>query len=262
MTGFQLPPREKVGYLDPEVAGEGMKVIMSGGEQVNWSPPPVAPVMPDWSTIKSIRHYFNRTGHQTYPAWLYHPTEQPRLVKNAQEAAELGVCYREASIDERGRYGLAYVWDWQEDSLWRPKPHGAIKFDPANPGQGKFYVVTPPNPAIARNELLAELVPAVAAAVATALKATGSGAPANVDASDLDEFLQFQAWKKAQGMIDAATGGDAAPAGEDDAPRESALNLSPEDERAAWVREAEAKGIKVDRRWSLDRLKAEVQKAA
>jgi hypothetical protein len=256
---FQLPPRSQVGYLDPEVAGEGQKVILSDGEQVNWSPPPVAPVMPDWSTIKSIRHYFNRTGYAVYPAWLYHPSEAPRLVKNAQEAAELGVCHREATIDERGRYGLSHVWDWQDDSQWRPKPHGATKFDPANPGQGKFFVATPPNPAIARNELLAELVPAVAAAVATALKSTGQGAPANIDPNDLDEFLQFQAWKKAQGMIEAATADETT----DELPQGSALNaLSPAQERAAWEDEARVKGVKVDKRWSLDRLKAEVQKAA
>jgi hypothetical protein len=264
---FVLPPREKVGYLDPEVAGEGQKVLLSDGETVNWSPPPAKTVTPDWSTIKSIRHYFNRTGHAVWPAWLYHPTEAARIVKNAKEAAELGVCYREASIDERGRYGLTHVWDWTEESQWRPKPHAPLKFDPANPGQGKMYVATPPNPGIAQNELLRDLVPLVTAAVVGALKGTGgASAPATVDPAEWEKFLAFQAWQKSQEVVEAvatAAEGDAGAGGpQGDLPQGSALNASPEDERAAWEREAEAKGVKIDRRWSLDRLKAEVQKAA
>src|SRR6185312_6341739 len=109
---FVLPPKSQVGVIDPEIAGEGVKVIYSDGEQGMWTPPPPRPVMPDWSGIKSIARYFNRTGHAVWPAWLYHPTEEPRLLKNADEAAELGVCYREATMDEKGRYGRSHVWDW------------------------------------------------------------------------------------------------------------------------------------------------------
>ncbi len=253
MTGFVLPPREKVGYLDPEVAGEGTKVIMSDGDQVSWTPPPPQPVMPDWSQIKSIRRYFNRTGLQVWPAWLYHPVEEPRLVKNAKEAAELGVCYREATNDERARYGLKTVWDWKDDSQWRPQPHGVIKFNPMKPGQGKTVIFSPPNPAIAQNELLRDLVPLVTAAVVAAIKGNGAAsAPGSVDPAQWDAFLQFQAWQKTSQAVDeiGETTGN------------GALSLGGEDERAAWEKQAERKGIKVDRRWSLDRLKAEVEKAA
>src|SRR5262245_24120542 len=133
---FELPPRSAVGYLDPEIAGEGQKVLLSDGEQVDFSPPPPKPVMPDWSQIKSIRKYFGRTKHAVYPAWLYHPTEPARVVKNADEAAVLGVCYRDATVDERGRYGITHTWDWKDGCLWRAIPYGPPKLDLNNLGQG------------------------------------------------------------------------------------------------------------------------------
>lgn len=203
---FELPSKAKVGYLDPEIAGEGLKVILSDGDQVSWTPPPAKPVMPDWSTIKSIRHYFNRTGYQVFPAWLYHPTEEPRLVKNADEAAELGVCYREANNDERSRYGLKAVWDWQDDSKWRPQPYeGRIKFDPMKPGTGKTYMATQQSPGAAQHQLLEAIIPAVAAAVAKSLQANGPAAPASIAPGDWEEFLKFKAWQQATATVDAVT---------------------------------------------------------
>lgn len=267
---FVLPPREKVGYLDPEIAGEGQKVILSDGDQVSWLPPPAKLVIPDISGIKSIAKYFGRTGLQVWPAWLYHPTEAPRIVKNADEAAQLGVCYRDATIDERGRYGLKHVWDWTDESKWRPQPHGEQKFDPAKAGHGKNVVIGTPNPAIAQNALLEALIPTVTAAVVAGLKSSGNAvAPAAVDPAQWEAFLQFQAWQKTQQAVAAvgeqidnanADGGAGEGAG---ASAGNALNaLTPDQERALWVTEAEAKGIKVDGRWSIERLKAEVDKVA
>src|SRR6266436_1664891 len=140
---FVLPPKSQVGVLDLEIAGEGQKVILSDGEQVAWTPPPPRPVVPDWSQIKSIQQYFNRTGYRVWPSWLYHPTEEARLVKDQDEAAELGVCYREATPDEHNRYGKKHVWDWTNESQWRPTPYHAPKFDPQKPAQGKVYIPTP-----------------------------------------------------------------------------------------------------------------------
>jgi len=250
--GFVLPPRSQVGYLDPEIAGEGSKIILSDGEQVNWSPPPPKPVMPDWSGIKSIQKYFNRSGYVVWPAWLYHPTQEPRLVKNAHEAAELGICYREASFDEKGRYGRDHVWDWKDDCEWRPQPFGKAVFDPKNPGHGKTYVPSAPNPIVAQNQLLEALIPTVTAAVVTALKGgAGPAAPAHIDPAQWEEFLAFQAFKKTTQAVDALD------------EKSPALNFGHgEDDRAMWEEAAKRKGIKVDGRWSLERLRAEVEKAA
>lgn len=257
---FVLPKKSEVGVLDPEIAGEGERVIYSDGEQMSWTPPPARPVMPDWSQIKSIAKYFNRIGHQVWPAWLYHPGEEPRLVKNATEAAALGVCYREATADERGRYGVKAVWDYTEETEWRSQPYdNTIRFDPNRLGQGKTYVASAPNPAIAQNALLEALIPAVAAAVAQSLKATGPGAPANVDQAQWEAFLQFQAFQKAAEAVDIVKAENSGEAG-DVVVGENGLTA--DQERRLWQDEAEVRGIKVDGRWSLAKLKAEVEKAA
>jgi hypothetical protein len=260
---FVLPSKRDAGYLDPSIAGEGAKVIMSDGDVITYNPPPPRPVMPDWSTIKSIRHYFNRTDFRVWPAWLYHPKEAPRLVKNQDEAAELGVCYRESTIDEKGRYGRDHVWDWQDDCQWRPQPWpGTQKFDPNKAEQGKTYIASPVNPTVAQNELAALLIPQVAAAVAQALRASGPAAPASVDPAQWDQFLQFQAWQKSAEVV----GGAMERASQPEAPvlglQGGGAQSGPEAERAAWEAAADQKGIKIDRRWSLERLKSEVEKAA
>jgi hypothetical protein len=262
---FVLPPKEKVGYLDPEIAGEGMRVITSEGDQLSWTPPPAKPSMPDWSQIKSIQKYFGRTGFQVWPAWLYHPEEEPRLLKNAQEAAQIGICYREATIEERGKYGVKAVWDWEDGVLWRPNPYERdLKFNLAKLGQGKTYVPSTPNPVIAQNELVRALIPEVAAAVAQALKGAGPAAPASINPKEWDDFLAFQAWKKSteavHNLVEPSSGqGLGLPIVDNGV---NALNaLSVDEERLLWEEEAKTKGIKVDGRWSLARLKEEVERA-
>lgn len=260
---FVLPSRSQVGYLDPEIAGEGQKIVLDNGDQVSWTPPPEKPVMPDWSQIKSIRHYFGRTGHQVYPAWLYHPTEESKLVKNAEEARALGVMYRKTTDDESGRYGLKAVWDWDEGCKWRPQPY-RTKFDPAQPGIGKTVIHGTPNPVAAQSALIEALIPTVTAAVVTALKSSGNAAaPAAIDPAQWEAFLQFQAWQKTSEAVGKVVDEVASDDPEDGAevPAGNALNaLTPEQDRALWVQEAEAQGITVDKRWGIERLKAEVEK--
>lgn len=251
---FVIPERSKVGYLDAEIAGEGQKVIMSDGEVVTYHEPPPKPVMPDISGIKSLKRYFNRTGYSPWPAWLYHPTEAARLVKDAQEAMELGVCYRKTTDDERARYGIKDTWDWQEGSQWRSQPYSVAKFDPKNPGAGKTYVASAPNPTIAQHELVRELVPLVAAAVTQAMQAGGKvAAPGTADAKEWQEFLEFQAWKKSQAAVEGvseSTGGNLLGAGAGIAADREAL-----EQRAAQL------GVKVDGRWTIDRVRREVEAA-
>lgn len=250
---FELPPRSSVGYLDPEIANEGQKVILSDGDIVGWTPPPVKPVMPDWSQIKSIRHLFGRTGHSAWPAWLYHPSEQPRIVKNQEEANALGVCFRKATDTERGRYGVTNVWDnTDSESKWRSTPYERdLRFDPKKLGQGKTFYADAPNPAIAQNELVRMLIPEVAAAVAQALKSGGPSAPARIDAKEWEQFLAFKAYQKTVETVDAM------------AEKELQNPLAASgDDKTIWIEEAERRGVKVDGRWSLEKIKAEVEKAA
>lgn len=274
---FVLPPRSQVGVIASEIAGEGQRIILSDGEQVNYTPPPTKPVIPDWSEIKSIKHLFHKSGYVVYPAWLYHrdSTEQ-RLVKNAEEAAELGVAYREASELERGRYGVKNVWDWTDDSPWRPTPFAQhVKFDPASLSHGKVYVPPGADSSQVRNANMRDIALVVAQAVAAELAKNGPAKPATIDQKDWSEFVQFQAWKKSQAAIQSLdAGGDIDL--DDIAARNSALFsaaetnrtdlaknlLSEDEERKLWEDEATKKGLKVDRRWSLQRLKDEIAKAA
>lgn len=254
---FALPSRSEVGYLDPEISNEGEKVILSDGDIVSYSPPPPRPVMPDWSQIKSIRHLFNRVGHQVYPAWFYHPTEEPKLIKNSEESKSIGIFYRKATFEEAGRYGLKAVWDWDEGCKWRPQPYpGTMKFDPMKPGQGKTYIHSQPNPNIAQNQLLEALIPAVAAAVAKSLNADGPKAPSSIDPKQWEEFLAFKAWQETANVVEAIQ------SEEDGSNALNSLALTEDQEREIWEKEAKDKGIRVDGRWSIDRLKSEVEKAA
>lgn len=204
--GAGAPPRTSVGYLDSEIAEEGTKVILSDGEQITWNPPPAKAVMPEWDKIKKIRHYFGRTDYRVWPAWFYHPSEPAQLVRNASEAMGLGIQFRRATFDEKGRYGRDYVWDWEPGCDWRPQPWDAPKFDPHNPGHGKTYIAKAPDPVIAQNALIAELIPTVTAAVVSALQSNGGPqAPANIDAQDWTEFLAFKAWKETQATVESGT---------------------------------------------------------
>lgn len=265
-----LPPGMAKRALDAELANEGGKVmgpetvILSNGEQVAWTPPPEKLAIPDLSVVKSLRHYFGQRGYKPYPAWLYHPTKHAVLVKDAKEAAEFGVVYREATSDERSRYGLKTVWDWEEGSDWRPNPVVEQKFDPKNPGAGKNLIHSAPDPRVAQNDLVAALIPAVTAAVVQGLKATGPAAPAAIDPKQWEAFLAFQAWQQAQPIVATAVAEAeiAAEAAVEEEFAEQTVNaLSPEQDRLLWEEEAKRLGIKPDGRWSLERLKLEVQKA-
>jgi hypothetical protein len=267
-----LRSKAQVGVLSSDVADEGQSVhINSEGEAVSWIAPQAKAVMPDWSGIKSLRRYFGSHIHKAYPAWVYHPTEAPRIVKNAEEAAELGIGYREATMEERGRYGVKSVWDWTAECKWRPDPWpGAMKFDPSKPTHGKNYMPSTPNPVIAQNALLEAVIPQVTAAVIQALKSNGPAAPANIDSAQWAKFQAFLAYEKSQEAMDVIKerlGGDvevdAADEGEGAATNALAGgSLTPDEERKLWQDEAERKGIKVDGRWSLAKLKSEVEKAA
>ena len=264
-----LPKGSARTALSIEIAEEGAKVldgdriILSNGDVVAFTPPPAQLVIPDISSVKSLRHYFGQKGYQVYPAWLYHPTEKTVLVKNSKEAAEYGIVYRKTTPDERNRYGLKDVWDWEEGSGWRPNPWVEAKFDPKHPGSGKNVVYAAPDPRIAQHDLVAALIPAVAAAVAQSLKATGPGAPASVDPSQWEAFLAFQAWQEAQKAVTAAVDAETSEAAVEEPSQEALLQnaLKPEQDRILWEEEARRLGVKVDGRWSDERLRTEVQKA-
>ena len=231
------PPIARVGPLAPEIAGEGEKVILSDGTRVSFKPPSNKPIMPDWSEIEVIKHYFNRTDFYAWPAWFYHPAEEAVLLTSPEEAEGLiGIVRRESTADERGKYGVGkYTWDWPEGCMWRPFPYPENmpgKFDPHKPGHGKVYVPVRPDPTEAQNMLMRELVEAF----------KNGGHKSGIDGETLLKII-------------AAIKGDSQGTGvlEAEAPAEK------DHERIAWEAKAREVGIKPDGRWSLDRLKKEVE---
>ena len=242
---FVIPPKSEVGTLDPSIANEGMKVILSDGEAEQWTPPEIKAAFPDWSQVPKLKKYFGRKGGPVYPHWMYHPTESDQLVNNAEEAGKLGVVYRKATDEERFQFGHQSVWDWKRgdaDLKWRPFPQQRRKFDPHHPETGKIYQASPSS-----QPDIGSLVAAVTASVLAAMKTPGIAptAPAHVNSKEWEEFLAFQAFKKTTETVNALASEDAE-----------------EDDRASWVAEAERLGMKVDKRWSTERLKSEVQARA
>lgn len=234
---FVIPPKSEVGTLDPSIANEGMKVVMSDGIAEEWTPPEIKAAFPDWSQVPKLKKYFGRKGGLVYPAWLFHPTEADKLVHNAEEAGKLGVIYRKATDDERFQFGHQSVWDWHrgsEDLKWRPFPQQRRKFDPQHMETGKIYQKGEGT----SGPSIESLVAAVTASVLAAMKPT-SPAPSHVDSKQWDEFLAFQAFKKTTETVNA-------------------LSEEEGDDHALWVAEAERVGLKVDKRWSSERLKTEV----
>ena len=259
-----LPAGSARRALDADIAAEGGKVlagnrvILSDGSVVPYVKPAEKLRIPDWSQIDSIKHYFGSRGYQPYPSWFYHRTRDPILIKDAKEAAELGIVYRKTTDDERARFGRTDTWDWEEGCEWRPTPYRAPTLNFADHAGSKNLITGAPDP----GRIQADLVSSVAAAVAKVLQITpGAAAPATVDQRQWDEFLAFQAWKKANEVV---AGELAAQDASEDHRSEGDLTsnaLTADQDRFLWEEEAKRLGLKVDKRWSLETLRAKVEEA-
>lgn len=254
---FVVPPRSQVGNISADLASEGQRVSDIKAAQVAILPAPTKPIIPDISEVKSVAHYFVKRPFQAYPAWLYHENGEQRLVGNEYEAAELGVRWREATIDERGRYGISHAWDYAEGTPWRALPwSGKAVFDPRNPGPGKEIVHAKPDPMATQAKLTEALISAVAA---------NNPKPAAVDQKTWDEFMEFQAFKRLQDAkrhVDASSVQSETPAPAALEPLGSIASvLSETAEMEACAAEAKRLGLKLDGRWSLERVKQELAKA-
>lgn len=239
---FVIPPKSEVGVFNPDAIGEGqsMKVTLSEGEAEQWNPPALQVAFPDWSQIPKLRKYFGRKGGPVYPAWLFHPTEPDRLVHNATEAAELGVIYRKSTNDERYQFGKDSIWDWNkgdDDLKWRPFPQQRRKFDPLHAETGKIYQAPT---ATSSQPSIESLVAAVTASVLAAMKtAPAASVDPRITPEEMEDLLALRAMRKTQEVVNAL--------------------VEPEDnDRSLWIAEAERIGMKIDKRWSPERLKTEV----
>lgn len=235
-SGLKIPPKSQVGNLSAELANEGIHV--SEGAPESWTPPKKQDMYPDWSQFKSIQKYFGRKGFQPWPAWIYHPTETAKIVKDADEAFAHGIVYREPTEDEKFR-GIGASYDFIGEQKWRTRPWKDPKFDPLNPDTGKIYESPRPDYQRSQHDMMRNLVEAlreggvkggngldpeaIAAIVAATVKAMNPAPVEPVHAAPIE--------------VEAA-----------------------DQERDAWIREAEDRGVKIDKRWGVERIKAEIEK--
>src|SRR6202040_1240767 len=103
---------------------------------------------------------------------------------------------------------------------------------------GKFYVAPGHNPQAAQDQMVKSLVAAFSE-VAKSIKGGAKPEATGLTMEQIEEaLLSIKAAKQvAQG---------------------NALNEP--DDRAAWAAAAEGQGIKVDKRWGVDRIKSEIEK--
>lgn len=240
---FVLPPKSQVGTLPRDFENGSRNAYEDG---VSWTPPPVKPAVPDMSQIKTLQRYFNRQGGPNFPAWLYNiETGEERIAENANDAAELGVCYRDPTEEEKERYGDKKVWDWKDDSPWRPtKAKKHIKPQVGGLGKNLVHPDRPQAPAMEAT------IAAVVAAVTEKMKPSIEG----FSAEDMAAIKEFLALKKADPMAkpEKASDGNAL----------SARETSEDQEREIWIEEAEQRGVKIDKRWTTEKIKETVAKAA
>ena len=226
--------------------------------------PPPAPVMPDWSKNKKLARYFRETRVTQFPTWLYnHKTKEAKLFQTPAAAAAVGVTMRLRTAEEARMYGgIKDTPVWEQPGDWKTDPPDMPRvYDPLKPEYGKEYQASPISAATSNRNMLELALPQITAAVVAALKEGGSTNPKNVDPKQWDEFLAFQAWQKTQEAVEEVTKPIDVQAEHEKAMTTTMALEGVTDEKAAWIRQAEETGVKIDKRWSLEHIKSEVEKA-
>jgi hypothetical protein len=242
---FVLPPKSRATTLSPEIAGEGVAVNLDNGFDVNWQPPPKNLVMPDMSQIKSIQKYFNRSNFPDFPAWIYHKDTDEKHLVTEDQAEAYGIYFRETTSDEKARFGKDKVWDWDAESPWRPTPNSRhIKFNATKGGTGK--IVVHPQSGPSQETSIDKIVASVMAAVI---------------AKSSSEEVSVEKMATAIAMAFKSVGFER-PERASDGGELNAREISADQDREIWIEEAEQRGVKIDKRWSTEKIKEAIAKAA
>lgn len=238
----------KLEYLDPSIANEGVAadrgvtaVIPAWDDEEEYQPMIEPPHIPDYKGIEAIKKYFPQYSGRPYrtrpfPAWLYHKTQEAKLVNNPAEAAQLGATW----IKDEFRFECK--------GEWRSKPFSAGA-KPEGPGK----TLTSKDKGSTENT--ADLI--AAAVTATLAKLNQNGAAPKVQQvlatdPDFEEFQRFKAFKaKTETPTVAAEYAD----------EDAEIDVVP-DEKTLLIEAAAAKGIKLDKRWGLDKIKSALEEAA
>lgn len=221
---------QKVEYLDAEIANEGS----SADDIVVIAPRPHINTYEAFKEHPKYGKYFQPHVFRAYPAWIYHATEPAKLVGDAKTAASYGVSYN------KDDHHWVCTGEWKNRPVVKPKP------DVADTGKS-LVTASSAQSANSTNEIMAQILQKMQSGQVP-------GAAMQAD-PDYAEFLAFKRFKSSQGSTEttAAPKADASPA---------SLALSQDEEKAILVEAADSRGIKIDKRWGIDRIKEELEKAA
>lgn len=246
-----------VEYLDPEIANEGVKVRgpahagLDEGE--DYQPFVEEPHIPDYKSFKTPKHplskYFRPYKHKAFPAVFYRADGATKIVHSAEDAAKLGC--KVGTAEEGFRFHCT--------GEWVAKPFSVhTKFDTARLSTGK--AMPPPTQTEAMSTAIAnalksvqsgaagitDQVSTIVAAVVAAMRITGApaaapvapepakAAPVAAEADPLDIPLHLR--------------------------RTPTVDLSTDEKKKLLIEAAEEKGVKVDKRWSFERITEELAK--
>lgn len=243
----------QIQYLDPEIANEGVHAEKGalGVIPHDWEPdeeyqPAIEPPhIPDYKGIKSIAQYFPQFSGRpyrirAYPAWFYHAKHEPKLVNNPMEAAQIGATWSKTE----------FKFDCTGE--WKSKPVKAAKATSSGPGKWLTSV----------KEAATNTADLIAAAVAATLAKIGNTTAPKVQevlSTDPDYalFMQFKAFKEQQALMGFPPTMDVATS-----VYPATRPLAEPSEKAQLIEAAAARGIKLDKRWGLDKIKAALDEAA
>jgi hypothetical protein len=228
-------------YLDPEIANEGSSAnnwapgdwtIAPSVSDEEYQPDLDPPHINDYAAFKKHKHYrqyFRPYRYVPFPAWMYHSKHEPKIVKTRDEVLALGPEWSptplKLRVDMTGK-SLPVKNDTQK--LTEALVAGLLKAPGATVAPGGAVDAAS----------IAAIVAAVMAAMPQMQQAAAPTAldPAKLMPTDVEGLRQFVE----------------SPKGEDEHPERDNI------ERKALLELAEKEGIKVDGRWSSQRLKKEL----
>lgn len=217
----------KIQYLDPEIANEGERADAAF----------VAPVRPhvwDYAQLKEHPHYGQYfvprpAASAPWPAWIYnHKTGESKIVKDAKEALQYGVGFNK---------NLRHPdYEWTGD--WQAEPPKDSKPNIHDTGKTVVGVSAERSTADSMTKILQKLAEG---------KSGSDVSPAIAEAISADkDYQEYLAFKRARAAAQPEAGAETPTV----------------DEKELLIGLAKEKEIHIDKRWSLERIKSELDKAA
>lgn len=231
-----------VEYLDPEIAGEGQSAnnwqpgamdwmnAPSGAEE-EYQPDIEPPHIPDYAALKKHKHYkqyFRPYRYHPFPSWMYHATQEPKIVKSKEEALALGPSWTHTPLKPRiDMTGKSLPVKSDTQRLTEALVAGLVKQGPSNAADPT----------------------AIAAIVSAVMAAMASVQPAKVTPVTLDP-------ESLMPIEERTTANEGLRSFLQNPPDENERTVDDDkNERLALFELAEKEGVKIDKRWSNQRIK-------